>query len=99
MVIPLAVKRLTTGEISTHLAEVYGAEASRQTIPTITDKVVEGVIECQNRPLDPGRFPVIVANPRREGFRCPGMRGTRLRRGSTSLLGAGSTGLVRCGGF
>ena len=26
---------------------------SRQTISTITDKVVEGMVEWQNRPLDP----------------------------------------------
>lgn len=53
MVISLAAKGLTTGEISAHLAEVYGAEVSRQTISTITDKVVEGMVEWQNRPLDP----------------------------------------------
>jgi putative transposase len=55
MVISLAAKGLTTGEISAHLAEVYGAEVSRQTISTITDKVVEGMVEWQNRPLDPSR--------------------------------------------
>jgi putative transposase len=58
MVISLAAKGLTTGEISAHLAEVYGAEVSRQTISTITDKVVEGTVEWQNRPLDPV-YPVI----------------------------------------
>ena len=58
MVISLAAKGLTTGEISAYLAEVYGAEVSRQTISTITDKVVEGMIEWQNRPLDPV-YPVI----------------------------------------
>jgi len=58
MVISLAAKGLTTGEISAHLAEVYGAEVSRQTISTITDKVVEGMIEWQNRPLD-AVYPVI----------------------------------------
>jgi len=52
MVISLAAKGLTTGEISAHLAEVYGAEVSRQTISTITDKVMEGMAEWQNRPLD-----------------------------------------------
>jgi putative transposase len=52
MVISLAAKGLTTGEISAHLAEVYGAEVSRQTISTITDKVIEGMTEWQNRPLD-----------------------------------------------
>jgi putative transposase len=52
MVISLSAKGLTTGEISAHLAEVYGADVSRQTISTITDKVVEGMVEWQNRPLD-----------------------------------------------
>src|SRR5689334_11531441 len=58
MVISLAAKGLTTGEISAHLAEVYGAEVSRQTISTITDKVIEGMVEWQNRPLD-AVYPVI----------------------------------------
>jgi Transposase, Mutator family len=40
MVISLAAKGLTTGEVQAHLAEVYGAEVSRQTISTITDKVL-----------------------------------------------------------
>lgn len=51
MVISLAAKGLTTGEISAHLAEVYDAEVSKQTISTITDKVLEGMAEWQNRPL------------------------------------------------
>jgi putative transposase len=58
MVISLAAKGLTTGEISAHLAEVYGADVSKQTISTITDKVLDGMTEWQNRPLDPV-YPVI----------------------------------------
>jgi len=58
MVISLAAKGLTTGEIAAHLAEVYGAQVSRQTISTITDKVIEGMTEWQNRPLD-AVYPVI----------------------------------------
>ena len=58
MVISLSAKGLTTGEVQAHLAEVYGAEVSRQTISTITDKVVEGMVEWQNRPLD-AIYPVI----------------------------------------
>jgi transposase-like protein len=58
MVISLAARGLTTGEICAHLAEVYGAEVSRQTISTITDKVIEGMTEWQNRPLD-SVYPVI----------------------------------------
>jgi putative transposase len=58
MVISLSAKGLTTGEIQAHLAEVYGAEVSRQTISTITDKVLDAMGEWQNRPLD-GVYPVI----------------------------------------
>jgi putative transposase len=53
MVISLSAKGLTHGEISAHLAEVYGAEVSKQTITAITDRVMEGMAEWQNRPLDP----------------------------------------------
>jgi transposase-like protein len=58
MVISLSAKGLTTGEVQAHLAEVYDAQVSRQTISTITDKVIEGMAEWQNRPLDPV-YPVI----------------------------------------
>jgi putative transposase len=58
LVISLSAKGLTTGEVAAHLAEVYGAQVSRQTISTITDKVVEGMAEWQNRPLDPV-YPVV----------------------------------------
>ena len=52
MVISLSSKGLTTGEIAAHLAEVYGADVSKQTISTITERVMEGMAEWQNRPLD-----------------------------------------------
>src|ERR1700712_4436787 len=50
LVISLSAKGLTHGEICAHLAEIYGAEVSKQTISTITDRVMEG---WQTRPLDP----------------------------------------------
>jgi putative transposase len=53
MVISLSAKGLTHGEICAHLAEVYGAEVSKQTISTITGRVMEGMAEWQSRPLDP----------------------------------------------
>lgn len=43
LVISLSAKGLTTGEVQAHLAEVYGAQVSRQTISTIIDKVVLGL--------------------------------------------------------
>jgi transposase-like protein len=45
-------KPKTTGEVQAHLAEVYGADVSKQAISTITDKVMDGMAEWQNRPLD-----------------------------------------------
>ena len=53
MGLSLSVKGLTHGEISAHLAEVYGAEVSKQTVSTITDRVMERMAEWQSRPLDP----------------------------------------------
>jgi transposase-like protein len=58
MVLSLSAKGLTHGEISAHLAEIYGAQVSKQTISTITDKVIDGMTEWQNRPLDPV-YPVV----------------------------------------
>jgi transposase-like protein len=58
LVISLSAKGLTHGEIAAHLAEVYGAQVSKQTITTITDRVVEAMSEWQNRPLDPV-YPVV----------------------------------------
>ena len=40
-------------EIAAHLQEIYGAEVSKQTITTITDRVMDGMAEWQLRPLDP----------------------------------------------
>src|SRR6516225_763568 len=53
MVISLSARGLTHGEIAAHLAEVYGAEVSKQTITTITERVMEGMADWQSRPLDP----------------------------------------------
>jgi transposase-like protein len=58
MVLSLSAKGLTTGEISAHLAEVYGASVSKDTISAITDRVLEGMSQWQSRPLDP-IYPVI----------------------------------------
>src|SRR5437868_1598008 len=52
LVISLSAKGLTHGEICAHLAEVYGAEISKQTITAITDRVMEGLADWQGRPLD-----------------------------------------------
>src|SRR6476646_8286350 len=58
IVLSLTARGLTTGEISAHFAEVYGASVSKETVSKITDKVVEEMTEWSNRPLDPV-YPVI----------------------------------------
>src|SRR5205085_314797 len=58
LVISLSAKELTHGEISAHLAEIYGAQVSKQTISTITDRVMDGMAAWQSRPLD-AVYPVI----------------------------------------
>jgi putative transposase len=52
IVLSLYAKGLTTGEISAHFAEMYGASISKETISRITDKVVTEMQEWANRPLD-----------------------------------------------
>jgi transposase-like protein len=61
LVISLSAKGLTHGEICAHLAEVYGAAVSKQTISTITDRVLDGMAEWQSRPLD-AVYPVIFVD-------------------------------------
>ncbi len=48
----LYAKGLTTGEISAHFAEIYGASVSKETVSRITDKVVEEMNDWAVRPLD-----------------------------------------------
>jgi putative transposase len=43
---------LTTGKISAHFAEIYGASVSKETISRITDRVIEEMQAWQARPLD-----------------------------------------------
>ena len=52
VVLSLYAKGLTTGEISAHFAEIYGASISKETISRITDKVVAEMTEWSSRPLD-----------------------------------------------
>ena len=49
--ISLYAKGLTTGEISAHFAEVYGASVSKDTVSRITDQVVEDMQAWSSRPL------------------------------------------------
>jgi hypothetical protein len=59
LVLSLSAKGLTHGEISAHLAEVYGTSVSKMTITTITEKVMAGMSQgCEPAagPRLPGRL-------------------------------------------
>jgi transposase-like protein len=58
IVLSLSARGLTTGEISAHFAEVYGASVSRETVSKITDSVLEEMASWMARPLDEV-YPVI----------------------------------------
>ena len=52
IVLSLYAKGLTTGEISAHFAEIYGASVTKETISRITDKVLEEMNDWSARPLE-----------------------------------------------
>jgi len=52
IVLSLYAKGLTTGEISAHFAQIYGAAVSKDTVSRITDKVLEEMQSWSNRPLE-----------------------------------------------
>ena len=45
IVLPLTARGLTTGEISAHFAEVYGASIAKDTISRISDRAIEEMTE------------------------------------------------------
>jgi transposase-like protein len=58
IVLSLTARGLTSGDVSAHFADVYGATVGKDTISRITDRVVEEMTEWCNRPL--GRvYPVV----------------------------------------
>lgn len=52
VVLSLYAKGLTTGEISAHFHQIYGASVSKETISRITDKVIEEMQTWVARPLE-----------------------------------------------
>jgi putative transposase len=52
IVLSLYAKGLTTGEISAHFAEIYGASVSKETVSRITDRVIDEMQAWATRPLD-----------------------------------------------
>ena len=78
MVMSLSAKGLTHGEIAAHLAEVYGAEVSKQTITAITDRVMDGLAEWQSRAIGLRLRGDLHRRDQREDPRGPGRQPPRL---------------------
>jgi putative transposase len=70
IVLSLYARGLTTGDIAAHLAEIYGASVSKETVSRITDRVVEEMQVWVSRPLDGVYAAVFIdAIVRREALR------------------------------
>src|SRR5918994_1913958 len=81
IVLSLTARGLTTGEVSAHFAEVYGASVSKETVSKITDKVIEEMTAWANRPLEPpGVSGDLRRRDRGQGPRRSGPQQTGLRR-------------------
>ncbi len=52
VVLSLYAKGLTTGEISAHFADIYGASVSKDTVTRITDRVIDEMQAWWTRPLE-----------------------------------------------
>ena len=59
IVLSLYARGLTTGEISAHFAQIYGASVSKETVSRITDKVLDEMTTWQTRPLE-GVYAAII---------------------------------------
>lgn len=59
LVVSLYAKGLTTGDIASHLDDIYGTEIDRSTISRITDRIVDDMAAWQSRPLE-AIYPVIL---------------------------------------
>lgn len=52
MILSLYSRGMTTADISAHLREVYGVEASKELISNVTDVVIDEIKAWQSRPLE-----------------------------------------------
>ena len=51
-IISMYAKGMTTGDIETHIHDIYGIEVSDTTVSRITDKILPIAKEWQQRPLE-----------------------------------------------
>ena len=80
VVLSLYAKGLTTGEISAHFGEIYGASVSKETISRITDKVLEEMNDWTVRPLDETYAAIFIDAISGYGQGRPGRQPAVLRR-------------------
>jgi transposase-like protein len=59
MVVSLTARGMTTGDIVAHLKDVFDIDTTKETVSTITDRVLEGMHEWRARPLD-AVYPVVM---------------------------------------
>ena len=71
-IISMYARGMSTREITGHLRELYGIDASPYLISTITDAVLEKVAAWQQRPLDPA-YPLVFFAAIRVKIRDEGM--------------------------
>ncbi|MBU2634685.1 MAG: IS256 family transposase, partial [Nanoarchaeota archaeon] len=71
-IISLYARGMTVREIQGHLKQLYAVEVSPDLISRVTDAVLEGVREWQNRPLDPV-YPLVIFDALRVKIRDEGM--------------------------
>jgi len=71
-IISMYARGMSTREITGHLRELYGIDASPDLISTITDAVLEEVAAWQQRPLDPA-YPLVFFDAIRVKIRDEGM--------------------------
>src|SRR5215213_3162501 len=88
IVLSLYARGLTTGDIAAHFAEIYDAQVSKDTISRITDRVVEEMAAWTSRPLERGRFPLVVANPGVKGFGWPMAAPSEMRGRNVAYCGS-----------
>lgn len=61
-VLSLYAKGMTTGDVTHHIADICGANISREMVSRVTDSIVDEMISWHNRSLDSRRFLAMVAN-------------------------------------
>ena len=71
-ILSMYARGMSTREITGHLRELYGIDASPDLISTITDAVLEEVAAWQQRPLDPA-YPLVFFDAIRVKIRDEGM--------------------------